>query len=117
MATIVQHLLNNNVYILLGTSYAYYRDTTPGFLGGTDEGSYKVAAVCDENGEIFWAYTKDLKILEVDGYKLGELLGPFQEQNDEQSEKLCPGCGAQITTQDTECPCCELALFLSDKAF
>lgn len=79
MATLIKNEKNGRYYFLIGTSYSFYKDTSPSFLGGNlfpneDEGEFKLAAVCDEQGEIKWFPTDEIKVIEVDGVKVHELI-------------------------------------------
>lgn len=79
MATLVKNNTNGKYYYLLGTSYSFYKDTVPSFFGGNlfpneDEGEAKIGAVCNEQGEIEWFPTEELKVVEVDGIKVSELI-------------------------------------------
>lgn len=78
MATLVKNNKSGKYYYLLGTSYSFYKDTTPSFFGGNlfpneDEGEFKLAAVSDPNGEIMWFSTNELTVIEVDGKRVIEL--------------------------------------------
>lgn len=79
MATLVKNKKNGRVYILIGTGYGAYMATRPSLLGGNlfpreDKGQYALAAICNEKGDINWVYTDDLKVIEVDGVKIEDVL-------------------------------------------
>lgn len=79
MATLVKNNESGKYYYLIGTSYSFYKDTVPSFFGGNlfpneEEGEFKIAAVCNENGEIEWFSTDNLKVVEVDGINVSELI-------------------------------------------
>lgn len=79
MSTLVKNNKSGRYYYLIGTSYSFYKDTVPSFFGGNlfpneDEGEFKIAAVCNENGEIEWFPADELKVIEVDGVKVSELV-------------------------------------------
>jgi len=53
-------------YILLGAGFGM--DVTAGrSIFSTSDGKEKVVALCDESGEIVWAKSKDVVVIEVDG--------------------------------------------------
>ena len=79
MSTLVKNNNTGKHYYLIGTSYSFYKDTVPSFWGGNlfpneDEGEFKIAAVCNEDGDIEWFCADDLKVIEVDGVKVSELI-------------------------------------------
>jgi hypothetical protein len=79
MATLVKNIKSGKCYYLLGASYSFYKDTVPSFFGGNlfpneEEGEFKIAAVCNELGEIEWFLTEEIIVVEVDGIKVSELI-------------------------------------------
>lgn len=79
MATIVQHLNHSGKYILLGTGFGAFKSTRPSFFGGNlvpheDEGVIKAVAVCDKDGVIQWFNPEDLRVIEVDGVAVADVL-------------------------------------------
>lgn len=117
MAIIVKHLETQQFFTLIGTGYGAYKATRPSLFGGSlipheDEAEIPVAAVCDNKGQIQWLYTKDLKVIEIDGVKIGEILFPFNEEIDEEvgdfSLIVCPACNSDLLPNDKECPSCGL---------
>lgn len=118
MAVVVRHLKNKKNYILLGTSYAYYKDTTPAFFGGMlfpneEKGEFRVAALSDEKGEIFWACTTDLRVISVDDASPMEVLKKCSTTYDKEnsSQDVCPACGEKVESSERECTSCGLTLF------
>lgn len=123
MPVIVQHLKTKKVFVLLGASYSYFKDSRPSFLGGVlfpheEEGEFTLAAVSDAKGEIGWFPTRELKVVEVDGKSPGDILANCQDAPVEEDENKdlgngyeeCPGCGEKIRFGDRVCPHCELTL-------
>lgn len=117
MTIIVKHLETQQFFALIGTGYGAYKATRPSLFGGSlipheDEGEIPVAAVCDNKGQIQWLYTKDLKVIEIDGVKIEEILVPFNEETDEEvgdfSLIVCPACNSDLSVEDRECPSCGL---------
>ena len=117
MAILVQHLESQQVFVLIGTGYGAYRSTRPSLLGGSlfpyeDSGEIPVAAVSNEFGVIQWIYTQDLKVIEIDGVKIEEILAPFNNGADEEvsdfSLIVCPACQTKLSPEDTRCPLCGL---------
>lgn len=124
MAIITRHRESNKVYVLIGTGYGAYKATTPSFLGGNlfpheEEGEIPVAAVTDEKGEIQWFYTNELKVIEIDGMKVEEVLAPYSKESgktiDEPDTNVCPACDSKISFNDIECPSCGLAFQIEDE--
>lgn len=126
MAVVVCHLKNKKNYILLGMSYAYYKDTTPGFFGtmgmlfpNEEKGEFRVAALSDEKGEIFWAYTTDLRVISVDEFSPMEVIKKcsgtaYDKENS--SQDVCPACGEKVESGEKECTSCGLTLFMEQSS-
>jgi len=123
MATIVKHNKTGKHYILLGTSYSFYKDSRPSFLGGTlfpheEEGEFEVAAVCNEKGIIGWFRTEELTVVEIDGTCPKEVLKKYANENENESGnnagEICPACGETVRYWDRECPECGLTLIPDD---
>jgi hypothetical protein len=79
MATLVKNNNNGKFYYLVGTSYCFYKDSVPSFFGGNlfpneEEGEFKIAAVCNEHGEIEWFPAEEIRVIEVDGIKVSGLV-------------------------------------------
>lgn len=121
MATIVLHKESGKKYILLGTSYSVYKDSQPSFMGGAlfpheEEGLFRMAALCDRSGEVQWISTDDIRVVEVDGRNLDELLetdiytAKSSSRTYEERYDICPGCGTTVAINDRECPSCGLKL-------
>lgn len=117
MPIIVKHKKSNHHYILIGTSQSYYKDSMPSFFGGVlfpneEEGEFKLAAICNDKGEIGWVPTAELIVVEVDKIKPMEILDKYVLVNDdsklESFSEICPACGEKIKTSDKECLSCGL---------
>ncbi len=72
MAVIVQAKKTGKRYVFLGTGFGAYKATRPHALLGDwmaheEEGQITMVAVCDANGNIRWAHSDDLIVVEVDG--------------------------------------------------
>ncbi|MDD4761015.1 MAG: hypothetical protein PHU66_09440 [Bacteroidaceae bacterium] len=83
MAIIVKHKKNNEVYVLVGASYSHFKDSRPGFLGGSlvphkEEGVSQMAAIANENGEIFCCPINDIKVLMINGENIKNLIVDFK---------------------------------------
>ena len=124
MAIIVRHRKSNKVYALIGTGYGAYKATTPSFLGGNlfpheEEGEIPVAAVTNEKGEIQWFYTNELKVIEIDGVKVEDVLAPYSMASiktiDDPNTNVCPACANEISLKDTVCPSCGLVFQIEDE--
>lgn len=66
-------------FILIGGGYGAYKATRPSYLGGNlfpheDEGNIEMAAITNKDGDIFWVYSNTLKVVEVDGKRIDEIL-------------------------------------------
>jgi hypothetical protein len=121
MPILVKNVKNNNFYFLLGTSYSAYKDSLPSFLGGAlfpnvSEGEFRVAAVCNPEGNIEWFYADELRIIEIDGIKVSELYNNNAEIPilADEIPTQCPGCGEPIATDDKICKSCGLNLIVEE---
>ena len=68
---------NKGEYILLGTGYGIARTSQKGSLFDfkVREGdTQRVVALCDYEGNIHWAESKNVQVISVDGKYLDELL-------------------------------------------
>lgn len=79
MATIVESLQDNAVYILLGAGFGAYNTLKPfGLLETLDSnkepGQISVLAVCDFNGKVGWIRSDQVKVISVDGQSPEEVL-------------------------------------------
>lgn len=79
MAIVVSYKKDGKKYILIGTGFGAYKATRPSFFGGNlfpheDEGNIRVVAVADREGDIHWVDSDDLRVIEVDGNKIEDLL-------------------------------------------
>lgn len=126
MAVIVRHEESKQVYVLVGTSYSYYKDSRPSFFGGDlfpheEEGLFDQVAVADAAGRIRWLPTSQVKVIEVDGKKVEDILesyrlsDPIQEEKEEAAVlETCPGCGTKVGIDEKYCPSCGLTLILEE---
>jgi len=85
VAVIVLHEESGKYYVLVGTGYSFFKDSRPSFLGGSlfpheEEGELKYAAISDEDGTISWVQTDEIKVIEINGVRIGEILKPFDER-------------------------------------
>ncbi len=121
MAVIVKNIKNNNLYVLLGTGFSYYKDSRPGAFGGNliphmEEGEFKMAAVCDKNGHIHWFETEALKVIKVDGIEVSSLFKDAEEEYFENKTTIyCPACGASVYEDDKMCGSCGITLIVDDE--
>jgi hypothetical protein len=85
MATIVRDIESGKVYVLIGTSYTYYKDSGPSFLSGDlfarNERVFCLAALSDERGMMRWLPTEQLKVVEVNGVKVDDVLAGYKRKN------------------------------------
>lgn len=126
MAVIVRHEESKQVYVLVGTSYSYYKDSRPSFLGGNlfpdeEEGLFDQVAVTDETGRIQWFPTNQIKVIKVDDKEIKDILAEFKAQHSDLMENAeaagydtCPGCGCKVKEDERYCPSCGLTLILEE---
>ncbi|MFD3158664.1 hypothetical protein ACFIJ5_17765 [Haloimpatiens sp. FM7330] len=79
MAVIVRHNETKERFVLLGTGYAAYKDSSPSpifgnFVRDNEEGQKSMIAVCDKKGKVKWLRSDKVVIEKVDGEKLEKLL-------------------------------------------
>ncbi|MCM1990907.1 hypothetical protein [Oceanirhabdus seepicola] len=72
MLTIVKQITTDKNFILIGTGFAAYKTSKPATymvnrVPKADEGVIPMVAVCDENGEISWMKTDEIKIVDING--------------------------------------------------
>jgi len=72
MATIIEHLVTGNEYILLGVGLG----VDPGNLSTRFLKTFlpNKVAVCDRSGQLFWLPSSEVIVVEIDGQKPSELL-------------------------------------------
>lgn len=75
MSVVVKHKETNKKYVMIGTGYGIMRPDKAKFYGQyllhqEDEKLMKMAAVCDDAGDIFWYDTDELQVVEIDDKKL-----------------------------------------------
>lgn len=117
MTVIVKHLRTQQYFALIGTGHGAYKAARPSLFGGNlipheDEGEIPMAAVSNNLGDIQWFYTKDLKVMEIDGVRIDEILVPFEEETADEVADFslisCPACNNDLSAEDKECPSCGL---------
>jgi predicted RNA-binding Zn-ribbon protein involved in translation (DUF1610 family) len=120
MSVIVRNTRNGSMYILLGTSFSYYKDSRPGIFGGNlipheEEGEFKMAAVCNSQGDIEWFPTDDLKVIEIDGAQISSQLEKITEDyNKNRRIYYCPACGSNVYEDDEICTSCGITLIVDE---
>jgi len=118
MAILVRNKSNNTLYFLVGTGFSFYKDSRPGAFGGNlfpheEEGEFRMAAVCNEAGDIEWFPTDELKVIEIDGVKLSDLYTKEELQSlTEETRDYCPACGAVVSNDAKTCGSCGLTLIV-----
>jgi len=124
MAIIVRHKNDGKIYVLIGTGYGVYKSATPSFLGGNlfpneEKGEIPVAAVTDEKGEIQWFHTDELKVIEIDGVEICEVLAKHKKTEQQNmtglTKDVCPACAGEISVDDTTCPWCGLVFQIEEE--
>jgi hypothetical protein len=121
MAILVRNKGNNNLYYLIGTGYSYYKDSRPSYIGGnllpyTEEGESSLAAVCNMQGDIEWFPTDELRVIEIDGVKVGELHSSADlERMKEETMSSCPACNAIVSVDAKVCKSCGLTLIVEEE--
>ena len=75
MATIVKNVKTNKRYVFLGSGFGAFQSKKPNWFFGdlvadTDEGSYAMACVCDEYGQIGWLESNDVIVESIDGVSI-----------------------------------------------
>lgn len=78
MSVIVRHKVSEKKYVMIGTGYGIMKSNEPKYFGHhllhqDEEKLMKMAAVSDEEGNIFWYDTDELSVLEIDGVELKNL--------------------------------------------
>lgn len=126
MAVIIRHKESKQVYVLIGTSYSYYKDSRPSFFGGDlfpheEEGLFDQVAAVDPSGKIRWFPTEHVQVIEIDGRKVEDILNEYNSKHPNMPETdqaagydTCPGCGSRVREDDRECPSCGLTLILEE---
>jgi len=114
MAIIVEDKTTLIRYFLLGTGLGVYKTSRPSFLGGNllpheEVGEVYAVAVCDENGEIDFVESKNLKVISIDGVSLADLSSNLNNK-DIINYEVCPGCNSKVKVGAKECKYCGLRL-------
>ncbi len=88
MTIIVQHRRTENQYILLGINGEMDKANPSRFISelfNQEKSEVSCSAtVCDVQGNIFLAYIDDLKVIEIDGKKLIEILPEASYESEKQ---------------------------------
>lgn len=119
----VRNIKDNNFYILLGTSYSFYKDSRSSFWGGDllphlEQGEFKMAAVCNSNGDIEWFPAEQLKVVDIDGIGVSNILEiPSKQFVEDMPKEYCPACGAVVYENDKVCGACGLTLIVDEDNF
>ena len=79
MAIIVEKIEFGERYILVGASFAAYESARPSMIFGNlfpneKQGTLGMVAVCDLEGNISWLEHQALRVVEIDGFKPGQIL-------------------------------------------
>lgn len=78
MATIVENIASKKRFILIGSSFSYYKEISEHrllkFLRNTEEGEFEVITISDENGEILFRNADEFRVVEIDGKPISEIL-------------------------------------------
>ena len=79
MAIIVEKIESGERYILVGTGFAAYESARPSVIFGNllpseKQGTSGMVAVCDSEGNISWIEHQALRVVEIGGFKPGEIL-------------------------------------------
>ncbi|MBF4691963.1 hypothetical protein [Fusibacter ferrireducens] len=115
MAIIVLHKKTLSKYVLLGTGLGRFKSSRPDFIGGNyfpkeEEGREEIVVVCDAEGELLFLDKTTVKVIEIDDLELSDLQEVFIVEPEILKAYNCPACGCSVTTNDIECPDCELRL-------
>lgn len=78
MSVIVKHKETESKYIMIGTGYGVMKDDKAKYFGHhllhqDEEKLMKMAAVSDDQGNIYWYDTDELRVIEIDGEKLEDI--------------------------------------------
>ena len=120
MAITVRNIKNDKFYVFLGASYSFYKDTRASVLGGDlfphmEQGEFKMVSVCNSQGDIEWFPAEELKVVDVDGVKVSEVLQKSPEKYVEETAiEECPACGARVYEDDRICGSCGLTLIIDE---
>lgn len=120
MAIIVEDIIDQRQYFLLGASLGIYKTSRPSILGGSlfpyeEEGSVESVAVCDNDGKILFIDSERLRVVELDGIKMEEISKSLSRGKEEWSQEtngynVCPACGVKVHSKDETCIGCGLRL-------
>lgn len=118
MAIVVFHKKTEKIYLLVGTGYGTYfnKDSSTAFgylLPYEETGEIPVAAVCDEEGDITWLSTNELKVVKVDGLDITDIFNKINVRDYSspiKKNEKCPACNSNVLEEDKICPSCGLTL-------
>ena len=78
MAIIVENIESKMRFVLIGSSFSYYKEISEhrllSFLRNTEEGEFEVITITNENGDILFRNADEFKIVEIDGKPIKEFL-------------------------------------------
>ena len=78
MATIVENIESKKRFVLIGSSFSYFKEVTENrffkFLRNTEQGEFEVIAISNEKGEILFKNADEFKVVEIDGKPISEIL-------------------------------------------
>lgn len=66
MAVIVKDTKTEKQYLLIGSGFGAYKSVGPSLLF-QDSGEMAVVAVCNDEGKIGWAKSKEIRVVSIDG--------------------------------------------------
>jgi len=78
MAIIVEKIESGERYILVGAGFAAYESARPSAIFGNllpseKQGTLGMIAVCDSEGNISWIEHQALRVIEIGGFKPGQI--------------------------------------------
>ncbi len=78
MAIIVENIVSKKKFVLLGSSFSYFKEISENlvfrFIRNTEEGEFEVITITDETGEILFRNADEFKVIEIDGGKISEII-------------------------------------------
>jgi hypothetical protein len=75
MATIVENIASEKRFVLLGSSYSYFKDTWKNrFFFSNKFEEFEVISITDETGEIYFKNATEFRVVRIDGKTISEML-------------------------------------------
>ncbi len=75
MAIIVENITSKKKFVLVGTSYTYFKDTWKNrFFFSNKFEEFEVITITDETGEMFFKNANEFRVIEIDGKQINETL-------------------------------------------